>query len=108
MSCSPSIQWVGIILDGLKKRVERSRNTWVDELLHILWVYHTTCKVTTRDTHFLLTYGAIAIVSLEITHLSPRIKTFEPETNEEDMRLALDLIDEVRDEENTKNVEYHK
>ncbi|XP_074374328.1 uncharacterized protein LOC141714726 [Apium graveolens] len=25
-----------IILDGLKKRVERSRNTWVDELLHVL------------------------------------------------------------------------
>ncbi|KAK1384512.1 hypothetical protein POM88_022247 [Heracleum sosnowskyi] len=26
-----------IILDGLKKRVERSSNTWVDELLPILW-----------------------------------------------------------------------
>ncbi|XP_074342641.1 uncharacterized protein LOC141680267 [Apium graveolens] len=26
-----------IILNGLKKRVERSRNTWVDELLPILW-----------------------------------------------------------------------
>ncbi|XP_074351842.1 uncharacterized protein LOC141690989 [Apium graveolens] len=25
----------GIILDGLKKRVKRSRNTWVDELLPI-------------------------------------------------------------------------
>ncbi|XP_074337007.1 uncharacterized protein LOC141674184 [Apium graveolens] len=28
-----------IILDGLKKRVECSRNTWVDELLPILWAY---------------------------------------------------------------------
>ena len=36
-----------IILDGLKKRVELSRNTWVDELLLILWAYRTTCKVTT-------------------------------------------------------------
>ena len=36
-----------IILDGLKKRVEHSRNNWLEELLPILWEYRTTCKVTT-------------------------------------------------------------
>ena len=53
-----------IILDGLKKRVERLRNTWVDELLPILWAYRTTCKVTTGATPFLLAYGAEAVVPL--------------------------------------------
>ncbi|XP_074337636.1 uncharacterized protein LOC141674832 [Apium graveolens] len=94
------------ILDGLKKRVERSRNTWMDELLPILWVYRTTCKVTTEATPFMLTYGAEAVVPLEITHGSPRVKVYEPETNEEGMRLALDLIDEVRDEANGRNAEH--
>ncbi|XP_074352389.1 uncharacterized protein LOC141691558 [Apium graveolens] len=57
-----------IILDGLKKRVLRSRNTWEDELLPILWAYHTTCKATTEATPFMLAYGAEIVVPLEITH----------------------------------------
>ncbi|XP_074346567.1 uncharacterized protein LOC141685358 [Apium graveolens] len=92
-----------IILDGLKKRVEHSRNTWADELLPILWAYRTTCKVTTEATPFMLAYRAEAVVPLQITYESPRIEDYEPKTNEEGMRLALDLIDEVRDEANTRN-----
>ncbi|XP_074351430.1 uncharacterized protein LOC141690540 [Apium graveolens] len=83
-----------IILDGLKKRVECSKNTWVDELLPIIWGYRTTYKVTTEATPIMQAYGAESVVPLEITHGSPRIKAYEPETNEEGMRLALDLIDE--------------
>ncbi|XP_074377528.1 uncharacterized protein LOC141719042 [Apium graveolens] len=94
-----------IILDGLRKRVERLRNTWVDKLLPILWAYRTTCKVTTEATPFMLAYGAEAVVPLKITDGSPRIEAYEPETNEEGMRLALDLIDKVRDEANARNVE---
>ncbi|XP_074336715.1 uncharacterized protein LOC141673886 [Apium graveolens] len=97
-----------IILDGLKKRVKRSRNTWVDELLPILWAYQTTYKVTTEATPFMLAYGAEAVVPLEITHGSPRIEAYELETNEKGMRLALDLIDEVRDEANARNYEHPK
>ncbi|XP_074355797.1 uncharacterized protein LOC141695452 [Apium graveolens] len=97
-----------IILDGFKKRVERSRNTWVDELLPILWAYRTTCKVTTEATPFMLAYGVEEVVPLEITHGSPRIEAYEPETNEEGIRLTLDLIDEVRDEANACNAEHQR
>ncbi|XP_074347267.1 uncharacterized protein LOC141686110 [Apium graveolens] len=95
-----------IILDGLKKRVERSMKTWVDELLLILWAYRTTCKLTTEATPFMLAYEAEVVVPLEITHGSPRVKAYEPETNEEGMRLVLYLIDEVRDETNPCNAEH--
>ena len=44
----------------------------------------------------------------EITHTSPRVEEFQPETNEEGMKLALDLIDETRDEANAKIVEAQK
>ncbi|XP_074374265.1 uncharacterized protein LOC141714659 [Apium graveolens] len=84
-----------IILDGIKKRVECSRNTWVDALLPLLWAYCTACKVTTEVTPFMLAYGAEAVVLLEITHISPRFEVYEPETNEKGMGLTLDLIDEV-------------
>ncbi|XP_063938001.1 uncharacterized protein LOC135147894 [Daucus carota subsp. sativus] len=33
-----------IILDGLKKRVEKAQGSWADEILPILWAYRTTCK----------------------------------------------------------------
>ncbi|XP_074356014.1 uncharacterized protein LOC141695685 [Apium graveolens] len=95
-----------IILNGLKKRVERLRNTWADELLPILWAYHTTCKVTTEDTPFMLAYGAKVVVPLEITHESPRVEAYELVTNEEGMMLAIDLIDVVRDEANAHNTEH--
>ena len=97
-----------IILDGLKKRIEKSRNTWVDELLPILWAYRTTSRVTTGATPFMLAYGAEAVVPVEISHGSPRITAYEPEQNEEGQRLALDLIDEIRDQANAKITEYQK
>ncbi|KAL8118969.1 hypothetical protein AgCh_016456 [Apium graveolens] len=68
-----------IILDGFKKMVERSRNTWTE-----------------------------AVVPLEITHGSPMIEAYELETNEEGMRLALDLIDEVIDEASTRNAKHQR
>ncbi|KAL8115462.1 hypothetical protein AgCh_022089 [Apium graveolens] len=97
-----------IILDGLKKRIEKSRNNWVDEILPILWAYRTTCRVTTGATPFMLAYGAEAVVPVEISHSSPRIQAFNAEENEEGQRLALDLIDEVRDKAHAKIVEYQK
>ena len=80
----------------------------MDELLPILWAYRTTHKVTTNATPFFLAYGAEAVVPVEISHVSPRIKAFEPEENEEGMKLALDLIDEIRDQAHAKIIEYQK
>ncbi|XP_074355746.1 uncharacterized protein LOC141695397 [Apium graveolens] len=70
-----------IILDGVKKRDERSRNTWVDELLPILWTYRTTCKMTTEATPLMLAYGAKDVVPIKITHGSSRVKAYGPQTN---------------------------
>ncbi|XP_074352114.1 uncharacterized protein LOC141691276 [Apium graveolens] len=58
------------------------------------------------STPFMLAHGAKAVVPLEITNGLPRVEAYEPKTNEEDMRLALDLIDEVRDEANGRNAEH--
>ncbi|KAL8114961.1 hypothetical protein AgCh_021692 [Apium graveolens] len=70
--------------------------------------YRTTCKVTTKATPFMMAYGAEAVVPLQITHGSPRIEAYEPETNEESMRITLNLIDEVRYEANARNVEHQR
>ncbi|XP_074374488.1 uncharacterized protein LOC141714891 [Apium graveolens] len=56
----------------------------------------------------MLAYGAEAVVPVEISYSSPRIQAFNIEENEEGKRLALDLIDEVRDEAHAKIVNYQK
>ncbi|XP_074336945.1 uncharacterized protein LOC141674119 [Apium graveolens] len=81
-----------IILNGLNKRIEKSRNNWVDEILQIHWAYRSTCRVTTGATPFMLAYGVEAVVSVDS---SPRIQAYNAKENEEGQRLALDLIDEV-------------
>ncbi|XP_074323059.1 uncharacterized protein LOC141660004 [Apium graveolens] len=72
-----------IILDGLKKRIDKLRNNCVDKILPILWAYRTTCRVTTGETPFMLKYGAEEVVPVEISHSSPRIQTYNAEENEE-------------------------
>lgn len=93
-----------IIIDAKKKRFEYYRDIWADELLPILWAYHITHKETTRVIPFLL--ASEAVMPMEITHTSSRVEAYEPETKEEGMRLAIDLFHEIRDEANTKIVEY--
>ncbi|XP_074337081.1 uncharacterized protein LOC141674259 [Apium graveolens] len=56
----------------------------------------------------MLAYGAEAVIPVEISHSSPKIQAFNAEENEEGQRLALDSIDEVRDEAHSKIVEYQK
>ncbi|XP_074336981.1 uncharacterized protein LOC141674160 [Apium graveolens] len=56
----------------------------------------------------MLAYEAESIVPLKTTHGSPRVEVYELETNEEGMRLTLDLIDEVRDEANARNTVYQQ
>ncbi|XP_074327659.1 uncharacterized protein LOC141665573 [Apium graveolens] len=88
-----------IILDWLKKRIEKSRNNWVVEVLPILWAYRTTCRVSTGATPFMLAYGAEAVIPVEISHSSPKIQAYNAEENEEGQRLALYLIYEYKYEE---------
>ncbi|XP_074328150.1 uncharacterized protein LOC141666066 [Apium graveolens] len=54
----------------------------------------------------MLVYGAETVVPLEITHGLSKVKAYEAEINKEGMRLALDLIDKVSDEANTRNVKH--
>ncbi|XP_074351305.1 uncharacterized protein LOC141690397 [Apium graveolens] len=68
----------------------------------------TTCRVTAGATPFMLAYGEEAFIPVEISHSSPRIQAYNLEENNECQRLALDLIDEVREEENARIVEYKK
>ena len=53
-----------VILDGLKKRLDKSKGKWVSELHLVLWAYRITPRSSTGETPLSLTYGTGAIIPL--------------------------------------------
>jgi hypothetical protein len=85
------------LLDGIKKRLEKAKGRWVEELPNILWTYRTTPRCSTGETPFSLTYGVEAVIPLEIGLPMIRTEYYDPVTNETSLATDLDLAEERRD-----------
>ncbi|XP_030969559.1 uncharacterized protein LOC115989821 [Quercus lobata] len=85
------------IMNGLKKRLDDAKGRWVEELAHVLWTYRTTPCRSTGETPFSMTYGAEAVIPLEVNFPTQRTTTFCPTTNDKILEKSLDLIDERRE-----------
>ena len=85
------------ILDGLKKRLEKAKGKWAEELPSVLWAYRTTPRRSTGETPFALAYGMEAVIPLEVGMPTLRSESFEPELNAEAIALELDLVEERRE-----------
>ncbi|XP_057775272.1 uncharacterized protein LOC130994251 [Salvia miltiorrhiza] len=94
------------ICEGIKKRLERSRGRWAEELDTVLWASHTSPKTATGEASFTLVYGSNAVIPAEVRLKSHRICTYDPAQNEELRRLELDLIDFKREEAQVKATKY--
>ena len=84
------------LLKIIKTRLKGAKGIWPDELPSVLWAYRTTARTPTRETPFRLAYGTDAVIPVEIGLTSYRVDSYSEETNEEKLRLQLDLMDEVR------------
>ena len=72
------------------------KGVWPDELPGILWAYRTTVRTPMGETPFKLAYGSEAVIPAEVHMANHRVMTYQDKDNEEQFRLNLDLIDEVR------------
>ena len=61
-----------VLLNGLKRRLEKAKGTWSEEVPQILWVYHTTPQSGTKETPFSLVYGLDVMIPVEIQESFPR------------------------------------
>ena len=86
-----------VIVNGLKKRLDDTKRRWVEELLHVLWIYWTTPWRSTRETPFSMTYGAETVIPLETSFPTLRTNLFNPSSNNELLEKSLDFIDERRE-----------
>ena len=86
-----------IIVSALKKRLDNAKGRWMEELSHVLWTYQTTPHRSTAETPFSMTYGAEAIIPLEIGFPTLRTSSFTPSNNDGLLEKSLDLIEERRE-----------
>jgi len=80
-----------VLLKGLKRRLEKAKGTWADEVPRIVWAYHTTPQSTTNETPFSLVYGSDAMILVEIQESSPRFQNFVAEESNEEKKGKLRL-----------------
>ncbi|KAL5579243.1 hypothetical protein UlMin_011685 [Ulmus minor] len=85
------------IKQTLKKKLEKSKGAWVDELPLVLWAYRTSFRAATGETPFSLAYGVEAIIPIEINLPTFRVDNFDEESNDVLLALATDLLEEKRE-----------
>jgi hypothetical protein len=76
--------------DGLKKHVKK----WIDELPCALWGNRTSPSRATGETPFFMVYGADAVLPLEVTMGSLRVKTYDEAMQDQLRHEDIDLVDE--------------
>ncbi|XP_070001971.1 uncharacterized protein [Nicotiana sylvestris] len=86
-----------VIINKLKKRLEESKDNWPEVLPGVLWAYRTTTKTSTGEIPFSLVYGAKTLIPVEIGEPSTRYTQATKDSNEEEMRVNLDLLKERRE-----------
>ncbi|XP_059441893.1 uncharacterized protein LOC132174218 [Corylus avellana] len=80
------------ILKILKKKLGDRKEDWVDDLPKVLWAYRTTKRVPTKETPDALAFKTEAVIPAEIGSGSYRVESFHSETNDEGLKLHLDLL----------------
>ena len=84
------------LLKIIKTRLEGAKGVWSDELPGVLWAYGMTVRTPTGETPFKLAYGSEAVIPVEVHMASHRVGKYQAKEIKEQLRLNLDLMDEVR------------
>jgi hypothetical protein len=73
-----------------------------------MWGNRTSPGRATGETSFFMVYGAEAVLSLEVTMGSLRVKTYDEATQEQLRCEDIDLVDERRWQAAIKNARYRQ
>ena len=86
------------IKDSLKKKLERLKGAWVDELPMVLWAHRTTSKEATGEMSFSLVFGTEVVIPVEVGLPSYRVENYVEQENDVALLENLDFLDEKRDQ----------
>ncbi|KAK8946325.1 hypothetical protein KSP39_PZI006362 [Platanthera zijinensis] len=92
-----------IIINLLKKKVENLKDSWVEQLPSVLWAFITTPNTATGETPFKLSHEYEVRLPIEFEVRTPRVVEVEAgreewkAKNKEELRLSLDMVEELRE-----------
>ncbi|GJY79087.1 reverse transcriptase domain-containing protein [Tanacetum coccineum] len=84
--------------DGIKARLGEHNKNWVEEISHVLWAHRTMIKSSNGETPFSLTYGAEAVIPVEIGMPTLRTAEVDMTKNNEALGSNLDLLEQKREQ----------
>ncbi|XP_021769836.1 uncharacterized protein LOC110734083 [Chenopodium quinoa] len=84
-----------LISNGIKRKLEKARGLWVDELVNVLWSIRTTTKSSTGENPFFLVCGAEAVLPIEMYEPTLRVMLYDETANWEAMKTALNFLTEA-------------
>ncbi|GJT49197.1 reverse transcriptase domain-containing protein [Tanacetum coccineum] len=84
--------------EGIKARLGEKNKNWVEEISHVLWAHRTMIKSSNGETPFSLTYGAEAVIPVEIGMPTLRTAKVDMIKNNEALGINLDLLEERREQ----------
>ncbi|XP_075665776.1 uncharacterized protein LOC142635519 [Castanea sativa] len=95
------LKFLVVGIDYFTKWVEAEALATITEknVRNFVWkniVCRTTVRTPTGETPFQLTYGSEAVIPVEIGLTSYRVDNHDEGRNDQELRLQLDLVDEVR------------
>ncbi|KAL0448711.1 UNVERIFIED_CONTAM: hypothetical protein Slati_1427500 [Sesamum latifolium] len=86
-----------ILVQGVKRRLERVGRNWTEELTSVLWAYRMTPRGSTGESPFSLVYGTEAIIPAELGMPSHRVMNFSEECKRDLLKENMDLIEKLRE-----------
>ncbi|XP_050242047.1 uncharacterized protein LOC126691005 [Quercus robur] len=96
------------LLKIIKARLDDAKGAWLEEFPNVLWAYKTTARIPTGETPFRLTYGIEVVIPVEVGITNIRRETFHKESNDNQLRVNLDCLDEVKNEASNKMTKYQQ
>ena len=96
------------LLKIIKARLVGAKGSWPKELPSVLWAYRTTTRTPKGETPFNLTIGTEAVIPIEIGLTSLRKEFFDECSNDNELKLNLDCLDEVRDQASQRMAKYQQ
>ena len=96
------------MLKVIKVQLEGAKDAWLDELPSVLWAYRTIARTLAGEIPFNLTYDIEAVIPIEVRVTRKRRGFFDEEGNDDQLKMNLVYLDEVRTEASQRMTMYRQ
>ena len=84
-------------MNGIKKRIEKAKGKWIEELPRVLWAYRYTPWKITNELPYSLAFGFETVISLEVGLPTIWTEAYDNDHNTEVLVRDQDLSKERRE-----------